>query len=255
MHTPDSTPTAGLGGPFGPAGAFADSSPGDSPATRRQQAGGPPLGVLALVSTLLFLAGLFISAALAHGFPPSPTAPAATIQAYFAGHRTAVRVAALFQFGAAVPLALYAATASARLHNLGIRAPGATIALAGGLLSSGFLAISGLISWVLSRPEVTASPSLVRAFQDLGYITGGPGHTVFLGLLAAGLAVTALFARLLPRPVVFIGLLFAFIAELSTLSVITDSLAFLLPAGRYPLLIWLIVAGFQLPATRLRRSG
>jgi hypothetical protein len=230
--------------------SYRDASP-----ARRQQAGGPPPGVLALVAALLFLAGLFISAALAHGFPPSPTASAATIQAYFAGHRTAVRVAALFQFGAAVPLALYAATASARLHNLGIRAPGATIALAGGLLSSGFLAASGLASWILSRPEVTASPSLVRAFQDLGYFAGGPGNVVFLGLLAAGVAVPALFTGLLPRPVAYLGLLFAFIAELSTLSVITDSLAVLLPVARFPLLIWLIVAGFQLPATRRRSSA
>jgi hypothetical protein len=101
---------------------------------------------------------------------------------YFSAHRDAARVAALFQFGAAVPLALYAATASARLHNLGIRAPGATIALAGGLLSAGFLGISALVSWVLSRPEVTASPALVRAFQDFGYVAGGPGHVVFLGI-------------------------------------------------------------------------
>jgi hypothetical protein len=102
---------------------------------------------------------------------------------------------------------------------------------------------------------VTASPSLVRAFQDLGYAAGGPGSVVFLGLLAAGVAVPALFAGLLPRPVVYLGLLFAFIAELSTLSVITDSLALLLPAARFPLLIWLVVAGFQLPATRKRSSA
>jgi hypothetical protein len=220
----------------------------------QQQAGGPPLGVLALISTLLFLAGLFISAAIAKGFPPAPTASAGTIQSYFHDHRTAARVAALFQFAAAVPLALYAATASARLRNLGIRAPGATIGLAGGLLSAGFLAISALTSWVLSRPEVVASPPLVRAFQDFGYITGGPGHVVFLGLLAAGVAVPALFTGLLPRPLVFTGLFFALIAELSTLSVLTDSLAFLLPIGRFPLLLWIIVAGFMLPKTR-RRQG
>jgi hypothetical protein len=210
---------------------------------------------LALISTLLFVAGLFIAAAVAAGFPPAPTASARTIQTYFHDHRAAARVSALFQFAAAVPLALYAATASARLRNLGVRAPGATIGLAGGVLSAGFLALSALTSWVLSRPEVVADPPLVRAFQDFGFITGGPGHVVFLGLLAAGVAVPALFARLLPRPLVLVGLLFAVIAELSTLSVISDSLAFLLPVGRFPLLIWLTVAGFLLPTTRRRANA
>lgn len=218
----------------------------------RQQHGGPPLGVLAGVSTVLFLLGLFVPAAVAHGFPPSPTADATTIQSYFADHSSAVRLAALFQFASSIPLALYAATASARLRNLGVLAPGAQIALVGGVLSAGFLGLSALTSWVLSRPEVAADHSLVRAFQDLGFITGGPGHVVALGILAAGVAVPALFVRLLPRNLVIIGLVFAAVAELSTLSIVNDGLAFLLPIARFPLLIWLIVAGFKLPRTRPR---
>jgi hypothetical protein len=224
-------------------------------ASHRQQQGGPPLGVLALVSTVLFLIGLFVAAALAKGFPPAPSANAATIQRYFSAHRSATRVSALFQFAAAVPLALYAATASARLRSLGIRAPGATIALAGGLLSAAFLGVSALTSWVLSRAEVVSDPTLVRAFQDFGYITGGPAHVVFLGLLVAGTAVPAMLAPLLPRPVVLVGLFLAGIAELSTLSIATDTLAFLLPIARFPILIWLIVAGFQLPRTRRRQNA
>jgi hypothetical protein len=50
------------------------------------------------------------------------------------------------------------------------------------------------------------------------------------------------------------GLLFAAIAELSTLSIATDKLAVLLPIARFPILIWLIVAGFQLPRTRQRQN-
>jgi len=219
--------------------------------THRQQ-GGPPLGVLAAVSAVLFLLGLFVAAAVAGGFPPAPTASAHTIADYFRAHRTAVHIAALFQFGSAVPLALYAASASARLRNLGIRAPGATIGLVGGVLSAGFLALSALISWVLSRPEVASDPTLVRAFQDFGFITGGTGHVVFLGLLVAGIAVPALFTGILPRPLAVVGLVFALIAELSTLTVITDALNPLLPIARFPILAWLIIAGFLLPATRPR---
>jgi hypothetical protein len=230
------------------------SAPETTAARPNRNVGGPPLGGLALISALLFLAGLVVATAMAHGHMPAPTASADTIQAYFRDHRSAVRVAALFNFGAAVPLAIYAATVSARLRNLGIRAPGATIALAGGLLSAGFLALSGLIGWVLSRPEVVADPSLVRAFHDLDFVTGGPGNVVFLGLLAAGIAVPALFTGLLPRPMAIVGLAFAVLAELSTLSLINDNLAVLLPIARFPLLIWLIVAGFRLPHTRPRRA-
>jgi hypothetical protein len=223
-------------------------------AVHRQQ-GGPPLGVLAVVSTALFLAGLFIAAAVGKGFPPAPTVSAGTIQTYFHDHRTASRISAVFQFGSSVPLALYAATASARLRNLGVRAPGATIGLVGGVLAAAFLALSGLITWVLSRAEVVSDPTLVRALHDLSYMTGGTGNVVFLGLLVAGIAVPAFFTRLLPRRLVFVGLFFAVIAELSTLSIVSDPLGYLLPVARFPILIWLIVAGFLLPHTRVRANA
>ena len=223
--------------------------------TRRQQHGGPPLGVLAVISTALFLIGLFVAAAMAGRFMPAPTASAQTIQGYFVNNRSAVRVAALFQFGAAVPLAIYAATVSARLHNLGIRAPGATIALVGGVLASTMLALSGLTSWVLSRADVVHDSALTRALHDLSYMTGGPGNVVFLGLLLPGVAVPAFFARLLPRPMVAVGLLLAVVAELSTLSIITDAAGYLLPIARFPALVWLIVAGFMLPRTRRRSTA
>jgi hypothetical protein len=222
--------------------------------TRRQQHSGPPLGVLAVVSTALFLIGLFVAAALAGRFMPAPTAPARTIQEYFTTNRSAVRVAALFQFGAAVPLAIYAATVSARLHNLGIRAPGATIALVGGVLSSTMLALAGLTGWVLSRADVVHDGTVTRALQDFSYMTGGPGNVVFLGLLLAGVAVPAFFARLLPRPMVAVGIVLAIVAELSTLSIITDGAGYLLPIARFPALVWLIAAGFLLPRTRRRTA-
>jgi hypothetical protein len=78
---------------------------------------------------------------------------------------------------------------------------------------------------------------------------------VFLGLLVAGIAVPAFFTRLLPRPLVFVGLFFAVIAELSTLSIVSDPLGYLLPVARFPILIWLIVAGFLLPHTRVRANA
>jgi hypothetical protein len=222
----------------------------------RQTDGGPPLGILAVVSGALFLGGIALSTALAGGHAfPSPFADSARNAAYFHQHQNAVRVSGLLQFAASVPLAIYAATASARLRNLGIRAPGATIALVGGALAATMLALSGLVTWVLSRPEVLIEPAAARAVQDLAFAAGGVGHVVFLGLLVAGIAVPGLLAGLLPRPVALIGLVIAAVAEVSTLTLLVAGAAVLLPIARFTALAWLIAAGFLLPRRRPNRAG
>jgi hypothetical protein len=222
--------------------------------TPRTQAG-PPLGVLAVVFTALFLAGIVLGVVFANGVAfPSPFGSATDILAYFRDHQLAVRISALLQFAAAIPLAIYAATANARLHQLGVRAPGATIALAGGLLAAAFMACSALVSWVLSRPEVADEPVLVRALQNLAFITGGPGHVVPLGLLIAGISVPGLLARLLPRWLTTAGLVIAALAELTTLTLLVADASYLLPVARFTGLAWLVIAGFLLPLDRERRN-
>src|SRR3954465_8048743 len=216
------------------------------PGTRPTQ-GGPPLGVLAAVSLALLLAGLVVGAALAGGVMPLPYGSATEIQDYVTGHHGAAVAIAVGTFGSSIPLAIYAATASARLRQLGITAPGATIALAGGLLASAGLALSGLTAWMLSRPEVTSDAALVRALYYLTYLTGGPWHVVALGLLIAGIAVPGLIVGLLPRPVAWAGLVIAVLAELTTLVLIWPGLSPLLPVCRFTGLVWLIVAGVMLP--------
>src|SRR5258705_6629393 len=100
-------------------------------AANRPRQGGPPLALLAAISLALLLAGLVIGVALAGGVMPLPYGSATAIQDYVAGHHAAVVAIAVGTFGSSIPLAIYAATASARLRQLGITAPGATIALAG----------------------------------------------------------------------------------------------------------------------------
>lgn len=217
----------------------------------RASQAGPHLGVLALVSTGLLVTGLVLSAALG-GMIPSPYANAEVIRSYFLTQPDAVRAAGVLAFASSVPLAIYAATASARLRQLGVTAPGATIALAGGVLAAGSLTLSGLLLWVLSRPAVRTEEPLVRALQDLAFLTGGPAHVVFLGLLVAGVAVPALVLRLLPRPLAWGGLAVAAVAELSTLALVWPALSLLLPLARFPALGWLLVAGWLLPRRRRR---
>jgi hypothetical protein len=223
----------------------------DQPARRQ---GGPPLVLLAAISLLLLIAGIASSAALGGVFP-SPFGDAAAIQRYFAEQSDAVLASGFFAFASAVPLAIYAATASSRLRTLGVTAPGATIALAGGLISSAMLSLSGLVQWVLSRSAVVTDAPLVRALQDLSFLTGGVAHVVFLGLLIAGIAVPTLLLKLLPRPLAVTGLVIAAVAELTTVTLIWPSASVLLPIARFPGLIWLVAAGLLLPLRRTRRNA
>jgi hypothetical protein len=209
--------------------------------------------MLAGISLGLLLVGLAVSAAMG-GVMPLPYGSDTAIQDYFQAHPNAVQAGAIGVFASSVPLAIYAATASARLRQLGITAPGATIALAGGILAAGGLGLAGLLAWTLSRPEVSADSALVRAVYYLVFLTGGTGHVVALGLLIAGIAVPSLILGLLPRPVALTGLVIAVIAELTTLVLIWPALAVLLPVARFTGLIWLIVAGALLPLRRRHRN-
>ena len=162
----------------------------------------------------------------------------------------AVQVIAVAVFASSVPLAIYAATASNRLRQLGVTAPGATIALVGGTLAAGALGLSGLLGWTLSRSEISADAVLVRALYFLVFLVGGPAHLVALGLLVAGMAVPGLILGLLPKPVAWAGLVIAALAELTTLVLIWTGLGVILPVARVFGLVWLLAAGALLPLPR-----
>jgi hypothetical protein len=213
---------------------------------------GPSLLALAIVFVALFVAGLVVVAAMTHGGHfPSPLDPTANADTFFADHAEAVRLGAFFQLGAAVPLAIFAATASSRLRFLGIEASGASIAAIGGALASGMAALSALVQWALSQPHVEGG---VRALHLLAFAAGGPGFVVPFGLLIAGVAVTGGLARKVPRWVMWSGLAVAAVAELSSLSIVLAPAMYLLPLARFTGFIWMIVAGATLPATRGSRA-
>ena len=172
----------------------------------------PSLVVPAAISFVLLIGGLAIGVVIA-GVPPSPFKTGATIQDFFAAHPVGVQAAAVGVFGASVPLAVYAATVSARLRQLDVTAPGATVALTGGVLAAGSLGLAGLVLWTLSRPDVTADGALVRALYFLVFLTGGPGHVVVLGLLVGGIAAPSLALDLMPRSLAWAGLVIAALCE------------------------------------------
>jgi hypothetical protein len=230
--------------------AHAHTPPSSAGTEPRRRPDGPPLGPVATVALALAVIGVGLSAVIAGRFYPSPFESATQIDAYFTGHMIAAEVTALFTFGSAIPLAIFAASASVRLDRLGVRVPGPTIGLAGGLLAAAFLAGSGLVSWVLARPEVAVGGGLVQVLHALGFALGGPGFVVPLGLLLAGLAVPALIVGLVPRWLAWASLVLAAVCEVATLTLLWDGLVPLLPIGRFLGLAWLVATGFLLPRDR-----
>jgi len=208
------------------------------------------------VFTGLFLGSLVIGALLTGGTPPPiPFDATDASLRYFVDHATAVRVAAFLQFGSAIPLGIFTATVVSRFQFLGVNVAGITIALFGGLAASFFLAASALTLWVLSSPGVAELASNARVLQLLAFATGGPGHVVTLGLLLAGISIAGGVTRKLPRWVMWFGVVVATIAELSTLTLISEAAAVLLPLARFPAFVWMIGVAFTLPSRRHARMS
>src|SRR5262245_489680 len=136
---------------------------------------GPNPGILAVLYTLLFNAGLYFvisfrapehlaaSADAVRPYFPGPWESAQTIVAYFQSHPSAVLSCAFLQFGSAIPLGLFAATMVSRLQFLGVRAAGAHIGLFGGMMAAFNIAISALVLWVMAYPGIAQEMGVLRA--------------------------------------------------------------------------------------------
>src|ERR1700749_674697 len=134
------------------------TSPTTGPAARPAgPQGGPPLLLPALAYGAVMVAGVALSARV-----PQPWAAAAVVAAYDRGHHAVLEVAGFLGFAASAPLAIWAATAYRRLLTLGVTAPGAVIALAGGLLAAASTALSGLITWTSAQPGAASDPAVAR---------------------------------------------------------------------------------------------
>ncbi|HET6253225.1 MAG TPA: hypothetical protein VFE32_04100 [Puia sp.] len=209
---------------------------------------GPHLGILAVIFTVLFIAGLSYVITFTAGVPhyPNPYDPAAAIVAYFREHAHDAQLCAFFQFASAIPLGIFTVTAWTRLRWLGVKAAGPSIALFGGLLTTVTVCISSLTGWTLAFPGVAADDGVVRGLYFLSFAIGGVGYSVPMGLLIAGIAVPAGFMRLLPRWMVVAGVILGLIGESSTLALLAPKLTLLIPLTRFPGFIWLMIAGFML---------
>jgi hypothetical protein len=180
---------------------------------------------------------------------PGPWEPIQTITAFFQARPGAVLLCTFFQFGSAIPLGIFTASAVSRLKFLGVRAAGADIALFGGFATAiTMMAGSSLLS-TMTHPAISHNPVATEALYYIGFGMGGAGFSVPFGLLLAGLSVPTLFYRLTPRWIPITGLVLALIGELSWLDILFPAALPLIPLTRFPGFLWLIAFGFALPST------
>lgn len=215
--------------------------------------GTPSLVVLGAVYTLLVIASVAAltvfrrDTTLRDAAALNPFGSPELSRQFFAADLVATRVSAFLGFASAIPLAIYSATLVARLQFLGVRHAGVYIAFAGGIAASGGLAAAGLFLWLLSVPDVAASISVTRALHFLVFLCGGPGFAVGMGLLAGGVSISSRLNRLLPRWVVWLGLLIAATGALSSLGLVSLPMTIAIPITRVGGFVWVIAVGALLP--------
>lgn len=209
------------------------------------------LTALSLTCLGLLFGGIAIGVGIG-GVMPLPYGPVGAVAAYVRAQPTAVRVMAVATFASSVPLALYAATAAARLRQLGAGAAAAAIALTGGVVAAGALGLAGLLGWTLSWPEVSVDTGLVRALYLLVFLTGGPGHIVALGVLVAAMAAPG---GVLSGPLARIGVASAVLAESAAGVLVWPAMGALLPIARVVVLAWLVAAGVAITRAAQRNSS
>jgi hypothetical protein len=213
---------------------------------------GPPLWMLAAIYTVLFNAGLYpVTTFEGPAHWPGPWEPPGVIVPYFQTHAGPVLACLFLQCGATICLGLFTAVAVSQLRFLGVRSAGPWIALFGGFLTVFDGLAATFTGWTMIRPGVAQEPPVALGLYYLAYAFGGPGFSIPMGLLMAGIAIPAAIMRLLPKWIVVLGIVLAIAGELSWLHLISPALLFLVPLTRFPGFIFLIAVGVALPRTRV----
>jgi hypothetical protein len=209
---------------------------------------GPHAGAVGLVYVTLFCAGLFPVTALG-GMPyfPPPTASVSEMVAFFSTRQSAVLLCAFLQFGAAIPLGIFTATIVSQLQFLGVRVAGTNIALFGGLATAFGMLFGTSFLWAMTYPDIAQDATLLHALYRISFGIGGPGFSVPFGILIAGVSVSAGLSRLIPRWLMFFGIVVAICGELSWFEMLNVKFLPLIPLTRFPGFVWSIIVGFKLP--------
>jgi hypothetical protein len=198
------------------------------------------------LSAALFVAGL-VFANTPPGFP-APDASLERINAYFSDHRAAALGLSVCHSLSALALLAFAPY----LRGILGRAERgqerlATLALSGGLFGAGFLLLSALLYWTLTRAEVAGDNGAAHAVLVLSYLAGGQAPALAFAALVGPASLLTLRTGVLPRWIGRLGLVAAALALASVVSLLWDLAFYLLlePAGALSFL-WLFAISVAL---------
>lgn len=175
--------------------------------------------------------------------------------AYLAQNGWAIQWGSFCELASAIPLGVFIATTVSRLRFLGVRAAGESIAFLGGIGVTVMLILSALASWSLTRPGIAEATGAVSALQAIAFAGGGPGFAVLLGLFIAGVSIPAGLYRLMPRWVMWFGVVIAIACELSSLALLNFKAAYFIPVGRFGSIVWMIGVALTLRASITGSTG
>jgi hypothetical protein len=211
----------------------------------------PDRGALSgLLASLSFVGGIGAANALADRAFPRPGSSPSQIAQYFAENPGPTRLSATGQAISAASLVGFTASVT-RLTGRAGRGSRAlqAAAVAGGALAAATLAVSAAYMAALSgrwgRREASAEALARREF-----LAGGVLHTPAFGILLGALGLAGLRTGELPRPVALTALASASICMLSPLYFVAEPLAWFIPAGRFPGLVVIGIAGVRLARGR-----
>ena len=197
----------------------------------------PPLGLVAIIFTILFSTGIFFVVSFRTGESnfSGPWESTNTIVSYFQTHSWSVVMCASFHFGAAIALGEFAVSTMSWLRFFGVNASGAYIALFGGLMAA--FKHGSVGGGLVGGDDVSGCGTEQRGFAG-AVLSAVPAwrnrFSIPIAVFMAGVCIPAAFMKLLPKWIVIFGLILTGIGTLSWFSWVFPKLCFLIPLTAFP---------------------
>lgn len=198
-----------------------------------------PLGRLLLWLALAYLGFLIAGGSTVAAAFHVPHDSADKAVAFVATNSWRIQWGSFCELCSAIPLAIFAAVTISRLRILEPRTAGRAVAFLGGIGATMMLVLSALCTWSLTRPGIAEATGAVRALQALGFAGGGPGFVVLLGLFVGGVSISAGSEKLIPRWLMWLGIVVALASELAAFTLLNFTAGYLIPVGRFLGLVWM----------------
>lgn len=111
------------------------------------------------------------------------------------------------------------------------------------------LMLSAFASWSLTRPGMAEVGGAVQALKAICFDSAGPAFAVLLGFFLAGVSITAGCHKLMPRWLMWVGIVVAVACELATLTVLNFKAGYFIPVGRMVSIPWMLGVALKLPSS------